>query len=182
MKGQVILSFLLFIISTSLYANEFSLLFYTAPKKLDWSSPGKLTRRTLANNLFAKIGIIEDGEYQYVTYPHAISHVNIKIHCQGEDAIYTGMTGTQSNGTYLRKLLFEGGSLETMIENTPGRLYTTAEVLRFLPTMKKRGFVHEMRYRINKATCRALKNYLREYKEYEQDQIYGGLASVPWRY
>ncbi len=172
----------LMLVCAKAQANEFSLLIYTAPNKLDWSSPGKLTRSTLANTLFSKIGIVEDGEYKEVSYPHAISHVNIKLHCEGEDPIYTGMTGTQSNGEYLQKLLFEGSSLETMVENTPGRLFTNEEVTKYLKAMRTWGKMHEARFLINNKTCVRLKNYLNEYQQLDQDKVYGGLASVPWKF
>ncbi len=172
----------LLVICTNVGANEFSLLFYTAPKPLDWSSPGKLTRSTLINSLSAKIGIVENGQYKEVSYPHAISHVNIKIHCEGEAPIYTGMTGTQSYGKYLRKLLFEGSSMETMAENTPGRLFENEEVTKYLKAMRTWGKMHEARFLINHQTCQRLTEYLGEYKQYNQDDIYGGLASVPWKF
>ncbi|MFN8944460.1 MAG: hypothetical protein ACK5WZ_07540 [Pseudobdellovibrionaceae bacterium] len=114
-----------------------------------------------------------------VTYPHGISHVNVRLQCEGSEEILLGMTGEEPNSYYLRKLLFEGGSMETIAENTRGRFFTKDEVNQWLPYMKSSGMMHQLSYLISNQNCNQIQKYLVAYKDFKQNLIYGGLGTEP---
>jgi hypothetical protein len=155
-------------------AAELEFIFYRAPQPLDWSTPGKLTR-TMYKNMGHKV-VINGASYDY---PHAISHVNVKVQCDGEEPIYRGMTSTKSDFSYVWDLLIEGVSMDTMITNVKGRFYENKEILAWLEHLKMRGYARSLRMNINQMQCGQLKRYLADYKGLRLDKIYGGLRSDP---
>ncbi len=182
---------------TSAVAEEgstLSLLAYTAPTPLDWSTPGTLVRSTLANSTLAVIGRMErqngfdeDGRpvvqnvYAYRHYPHAISHINVELKCRNQETILTGKTGLLSSFEYLSRWLFQGSSLDTLILDTPGSLIRKEAIEGWLGPLTERDMVRKLTFKINDSMCAYLTNYLEEYKKHRLDRSYGGLDSFPLR-
>ena len=202
-------------LSSTASANQLDLLFYSAPKPIQWNGPTSLLRSTLKNYLvfvnpndLQSLNNIENdsadeddiltlteqlaeattlvqnqgqrgGNSDLVSYPHGISHVNIRLRCQGSSEILLGMTGEEENAYYIKKLLLEGGAMETITENTRGRFYTKSEVEKWLPYMKAKGKMHQLSYNINAKTCSQVRQYLTNYSKAQQDRIYGGLGTEP---
>lgn len=165
-------------------ADSLSILAYTAPTPLDWSTPGALTRTTIDNSLFGLIGRWRElgrgeREYEYVAYPHAISHLNVELICNGEIKILTGMTSLRPDGEYLKGLALEGKSLETMVEDVPGGLISTEKVQEWLPIMTQRGYVRRVKWQLHPQTCERLQQYFSDYKKLGLEKLYGGLNSRP---
>ncbi len=169
-----------------------SLLAYTAPTPLDWSSPGTLIRSTLANSTLSPIGRMErqmgnDGDgravmedvYAYRNYPHPISHINVELKCRNQESILTGKTGLLSSYEYLSRWLFQGSSLETLILDTPGSLIRKEAILGWLGPLTERDMVRKLTFKINDQMCSYLTQYLEEYKKHGLDTNYGGLDSFP---
>ncbi len=207
------MAFICLLTGVTASANQLDLLFYSAPKAIQWDGPTKLLRSTIKNyvtfinpqdlqtlqadneteeqaemSLYDQLAQARDlienpekrgGNSNLVAYPHGISHVNVRLHCQGSSEILLGMTGEEDNVYYLRKLLIEGGSMETITENTRGRFYSRAEVEKWLPYMKAKGKMHQLSYQLNAKTCQQVRSYLANYSSAQQDRIYGGLGTEP---
>lgn len=207
--------FLSLFVAISASANQLDLLFYSAPRPIQWNGPTSLLRSTIKNYLTfinpndvqnvqmasdasgttdddmglseqitQAMDLIENhgqrgGNSDLVAYPHGISHVNVRLKCQGSSEILLGMTGEEDNVYYLKKLLLEGGSMETIIENTRGRFYSKAEVDQWLPYMKAQGKMHQLSYKLNAKTCQQVRSYLSNYASAQQDRIYAGLGTEP---
>ena len=166
------------------WADSLSILAYTAPTPLDWSTPGSLTRTTIDNSLFGLIGRWRElgrgeREYEYVAYPHAISHLNVELICSGKTKILTGMTSLRPDGEYLKGLALEGKSLETMVEDVPGGLIPTEKVQEWLPLMTDRGYVRRLTWQLHPKTCARLELYFADYQKLGLEKLYGGLNSRP---
>lgn len=155
-------------------ADELEFLFYRAPKPLNWSTPGSLARTTISNS-FAKIRVNERN----VAYPHSISHVNVKLRCGDEPAIFRGMTGTKSSLKYLTDLFFRGMSLDALLIPTPGRFYTETEIEPWLDVLKPQGYVRSLKIKLRPDQCGVLRDYIDDYKALGIDRIYGGVRSDP---
>jgi hypothetical protein len=165
-------------------ADSLTILAYTAPTPLDWSTPGSLTRTTIDNSLFGLIGRWRDlgrgdREYEYVAYPHAISHLNVELICNGETKILTGMTSLRPDGEYLKGLALKGKSLETMVEDVPGGLISTKKVKEWLPIMTERGYVRRVKWQLHPKACARLEEYFADYQKLGLEKLYGGLNSRP---
>lgn len=169
---RLIIFFLCFYTGNQSLAHELELFFYRAPSPLDWNSPGKLVR-SMMRNQSAKL----DGE----NYPHPISHVNIRLQCDSEPAIFRGMTSVKTNNSYLRDFLVEGSSLDMMLINQKGRSYTKNEILYWLPRLQKLGYVRSLKVLLNQEQCLRAQRYLQLYTETGLGKIYGGLRSDPLR-
>lgn len=202
-----ILAFLSLIFSNGVQASEknhLELLFYSAPRPLNWSSPTQLVRSTIASSLSSievpddlgpapKIQTEEDAakmlvkvfdqetlsSRKAVTHPHAISHVNVRIHCADRPEILIGSTGKESNGDYIKKILFGGAAMETLVTNTRGGLYTNDQVNHWLQYMRETGWMHSLSYEISDSLCDYLEDYIKIYQESGQGKIYGGLQTEP---
>lgn len=182
--------------------SQLEILFYSAPQPIDWRSPTTLVRTTIQNSLTSIELPQHDhflnhpdriydqlqqqiyqhsitGQSSYNLHPHPISHVNVRLHCAGKSEKMLGSTGKQSNAEYLQKLLFEGAAMETIIENTQGGMYSTAQVRSLLPGLKARGWVHSLRYDISSSLCEHIDRYLIAYEVSGQNKIYGGLQTEP---
>ena len=172
--------------------DRLTVLTYTAPTPLDWSTPGSLTRSTIDNSAFGLIGRWRDiprprrsreddhdREYVYEAYPHAISHLNVELVCAGSRRILTGMTSLRPDGEYLNGLLLRGKSLETMLEDVPGGLIPPEKVLDWLPVMIERGYVRRVSWLISPKACMRLEQYFNDYQALGLEKIYGGLNSRP---
>lgn len=165
--------FICFLLSgTITQAHELEILFYRAPSPIKWNTPGNLVR-SMAKNLVAKV----DGE----NYPHPISHVNIRLHCDSHQEIYRGMTSVKSNASYLRDFFVQGSSLDTMIINQRGRSYTKQEILYWLPRLRERGYARSLKIKLNSEQCHRAEQYLADYAKTGLQRIYGGLRSDPLR-
>lgn len=171
--------FLIFILlaTPSLYAEppapfELEFLVYRAPQALDWSSPGQLFRSTLRNM---------QEKVNDKPYPHAISHVNIRLQCGKAPPLYRGMAATKSTFSYLWDYVVKGESLDSLLIPVKGRFYTEQEILQWLPVLQETGHVHSLRFSLNQAQCARAKNYLERYEELGLQNIYGGLRSDPLR-
>ena len=172
------LLFALGLSSSIAHAHELELLFYRAPKPLNWSTPGELVRSAYHNS-FRMIGHWEGDQYRYDIYPHSISHVDVKLQCDDEAPIYTGMTSDRSDLNYAWDLMVRGRALETFLIDVKGRFYQEAEILKWLPLLKQQGYVRSLRIQINQEQCYRAKDYLRRYKDLQINTIYGGLRSDP---
>lgn len=164
------LLFLSLLFNSISYADELELIFYRAPSPLNWSSPGNLVR-SMTQNLQAQV----DGE----TYPHPISHVNLRLQCGSQPAIYRGMTSVKSNAAYLWDFVIQGSSLDTLLINQKGRSYSKEEILYWLPRLRSRGYVRSLRILLNPGQCARASAYLQLYKKTGLHNIYGGLRSDP---
>lgn len=151
-------------------AHELELLFYRAPSPIKWDTPGNLVR-SMARNLTAKVG----GE----NYPHPISHVNVKLHCDSHQTIYRGMTSVKSNAEYLKDFFIQRSSLDIMLINQKGRSYTKREIEHWLPRLRKWGFVRSLKIKLNDEQCLRAERYLEAYAQTGLQGIYGGLYSDP---
>ncbi|WP_413613428.1 hypothetical protein [Bdellovibrio sp. HCB-110] len=155
--------------SSKAFANELELIFYRAPKPLNWSTPGNLIHSTLKN-----MRMRVDG----YRYPHSISHVNVRLQCGNEPSIYRGMTATKSDPSYVWDFLGKGVALDTLMINVPGRHYTEEQILRWLPTLKAKGYVRSLKLILNDDQCARVQRYIKLYEELHLDKIYGGLRST----
>jgi len=173
-------------------ADSLTILAYTAPTPLDWSTPGSLTRTTLDNSAFGLIGRWREipknqrsrdddreREYEYVAYPHPISHLNVELVCDGETKILTGMTSVRPDSESLKGLLLEGKSLETMLEDVPDDLISTEKVKEWLPLMNERGYVRRLTWQLHPKACKRLVDYFYDYRRLGLEKLYGGLNSRP---
>ncbi len=176
MKFMLLVAVLLF--ANQSFAHELQLLFYRAPKPLDWSTPGSLVRSTFHNTFF-KIGQEEGDHYRYDIYPHSISHVNIRLQCGTEPLVYRGMTSDRSTASYAWDLLVRGRSLETFLIDVKGRFYRNEEVLKWLPVLEAQGYVRRLKIKLNQEQCYRVKNYLRQYEETQLHKVYGSLRADP---
>lgn len=129
--------------------------------------------RSMVRNQSMKV----DGE----TYPHSISHVNIRLQCDSEPSIFWGMTSVKSNKSYLRDFIIEGSSLDTMLINQRGRSYTKTEILYWLPRLQNLGYVRSLKILLNGEQCQRAQRYLKLYAQSGLGSIYGGLRSDPLR-
>lgn len=154
------------------FASELELIFYKAPRPLNWSTPGSLVRSTLKNS-FAKV----EGK----KYPHPISHVNVRLKCDGEAEHFVGMTSDKSTGSYLKDFLLKGISLDTFLINVKGQFIEKEKALQWLPYLKRKGYVRTLKILLNSGQCARAQRYLKIYKELGQEKIYGGLRSHPLR-
>ncbi|WP_374028705.1 hypothetical protein [Bdellovibrio bacteriovorus] len=168
MKTLILVCFVFFSLTTQ--ASELELIFYRAPKPLDWRTPGHLVRSSLRNMRMKVAG---------KNYPHPISHVNIRLQCGNEPSIYRGMTSYKSNASYLWDFFGKGQALDTFIINVPGRFYRNEEILAWLPYLKKKGYVRSLELQLNDEQCARAQRYLKLYEDLGLDQIYGGLRSLP---
>lgn len=155
-----------------LLKNEFEILIYRAPSPLDWTSPGALTRSAFWNT-WSTVG----NRY----YPHPISHMNIQLRCGHGESTFRGMAGTKPSFNYLKDFVFGYAGMETLLRPTKGRFYTNNEILAWLPTLKSLGYVRSLKLALNDVQCERLQTYLEEYEEMGFHQIYGGLASDPFK-
>lgn len=146
-------------------ANELELIYYRAPRPLDWTTPGSLVRTTVSNMM--------------VDYPHSISHVNVKLQCEKEAAIYRGSKATKSTLSYAWDLIAESQSMESMIIPVPGTFYENEEILSWLPYLKENGYVRSLKLVLSDEQCVRAKTYLTQFVDQGQNQIYGGLRSNP---
>ena len=152
------------------HGGELELYFYRAPQPLDWSTPGNLVRSTVHNQRFKINGR---------TYPHSISHVNVRLQCANEKSVYRGMSSRKSNFSYVWDFTIKGVSLDTLLINVPGRFYTEDEILFWLPVLKQKGYVRGLKLLLNEDQCARAQRYLRLYEELQLDKVYGGLRSTP---
>lgn len=189
--------------------NEIEVFFYSAPQPLDWSSPSSLVQSAVRNTLtpvwgpreaslpeqpWSKSELLKalekrsqveesmgpDHSDRGLTFhPHSISHVNVRVHCEGGGEDILGSTSVESTADYLRKLLLENAALETLVENVRGSMYTTEQVKRWLPLMRERGWVHSVKYKVSSSLCQYTKGFLKSFRESGQSQIYGGLHTEP---
>ncbi|XGC82378.1 hypothetical protein ACES2L_07800 [Bdellovibrio bacteriovorus] len=114
-------------------------------------------------------------------YPHPISHVNVRLNCDGEEEHFVGMTSDKSSGSYLKDFLLKGISLDTFLINVKGQFIEKEMALRWLPYLKHKGYVRTLKLLLNSGQCLRAQRYLRIYKELGQEKIYGGLRSHPFR-
>jgi hypothetical protein len=145
---------------------KLSLLFYPAPTKIDWSSPGAMVRSVARNML--------TGD----RYP--ISHTNILLNCKGRPAILTGMSRHKTLSQYW-SVLFGGKGLDLLTETYPGYLIRQQDVTSDIKDLIASGRVHALSYKISPATCSRVEKYLNEYKKRNYDKTYSGFVSNPYR-
>lgn len=150
--------------------NELEFLVYRAPRRLDWSSPGSLTRSMFWNSWF-KIGDLY--------YPHGISHLNIKLKCGSDRPQYMGMAGTNPTFDYLKDFIINGSSLDVLLRSTSGKFYEEKEILSWLPVLSEIDFVRSIRFVLSPFQCEKLQKYVEEFTEHGMNQIYGGLLADP---
>lgn len=151
-------------------ADEMELIFYRAPQPLNWKTPQTLIKSTLKNMRHQ----VDDEDY-----PHTISHVNVRLQCGAEEPIYRGMTSDKSNISYAWDFFSRRESLDVLLLNVPGRFYTEREILRWLPKLKKRGYVRSLKIALNSEQCERGTRYLKLYSQLRLQKIYGGLRSDP---
>ncbi|MDG0818033.1 hypothetical protein [Bdellovibrio svalbardensis] len=176
MRFLLLLGFILYAIPG--VAHDLEFIFYRAPKPLDWSTPGSLVRSTVRNS-FAQIGMKDGENYRYDLYPHAISHVNVKLQCGTAPAIYRGMTSDRSTASYAWDLMARGRSLETFLIDVKGRFYKNDEVLKWLSVLESQGYVRRFQLKLNEEQCQRVQKYLREYESLYLQKIYGSLRADP---
>ncbi|WP_413944698.1 hypothetical protein [Bdellovibrio sp. HCB-162] len=160
----------LFLVSSLAFANELELIFYRAPEPLNWETPGSLVRSAY-RNMKARV----NGH----SYPHAISHVNVRLQCGNEPSIYRGMTSVRSNLSYVWDFAFKGVALDAFMMNVKGRSYTEEEVLSWLGTLKQQGYVRSLKLILNSDQCARVQRYIHLYEELRLNEVYGGLRSLP---
>ncbi|MEK2645388.1 hypothetical protein [Bdellovibrio sp. BCCA] len=163
-------AFYLLFTSSLVSANELELIFYRAPKPLNWQTPGSLVRSAY-QNMKARV----NGH----PYPHPISHVNVRLQCGNEPSIYRGMTSVRSNLSYVWDFAFKGVALDAFMMNVKGRSYTEEEVLSWLGTLKRQGYVRSLKLILNSDQCARVQRYIHLYEELHLDEVYGGLRSLP---
>ena len=90
--------------------DELTILAYSAPSPLNWSTPGELVRTTANNVLLGKIKVWEETRQKdrfgnpstserilkIKSHPHPISHINVRLACRGTAPIYVGMTSAEN--------------------------------------------------------------------------------------
>lgn len=177
---KIVMSILLFLCTTALsaQAHELELIFYRAPKPLDWSTPGQLVRSAYHNS-FHMVGHWEGDQYRYDIYPHGISHVDVKLQCDQQPPVYRGMTSNRSDFTYAWDLMVRGRALETFLIDVKGRFYKDSEVLKWLPLLQQQGYVRNLKIQISQEQCHRAQDYLKKYEALQIHTIYGGLRSDP---
>ena len=127
----------------------------------------------------AGLSYSNDSERGLSFHPHAISHLNVRVHCSENDEEILGSTSAESTGATLRKLLVKNAGMETLIENVRGAMYSTEQVKKWLPWMQERGGVHSVRYKVSASLCQYMKGFLRAYERAGHALIYGGLQAEP---
>jgi hypothetical protein len=151
-------------------APSLELLFYRAPKPLDWSSPRRLLVSTLKNR-FHWVG----GHF----YPHPISHVNIVLRTSTGQVYPRGMALASSPLGYLYRFLFKRSSLDTLVVNLPGRFIDEKWIWSPLPQYKSQGYVQSLKILLTPEQCSRIEYYLLLYEKSNMNRIYGALASDP---
>lgn len=175
------------IANQTVHADELELIYYRAPAPLDWTSPGSLSRSTYKNMLheIPRMTTVRDREgtelqvLANVTYPHSISHVNVKIQCGQSAPIYRGSKATKSTASYAYGLFVDKVGLESLVTPVPGTFYENDEILDWLPILKEQGYVRSLKLRLSGEQCQRVETYLRQLEAMGQNKIYGGLRSNP---
>lgn len=145
---------------------------------IDSDDPIALTR--LLQNVEEQItNSAQTDSRQSAPYPHSISHVNVRLQCEGSDEILLGMTSDVSGWYYIKKLLFQNAAMETVIDNVRGRFYKKTEVEQWIPYMKAKGMMHQLSHTISKKNCLQIRQYISDYQAYNQNLIYAGLGTEP---
>lgn len=174
-------------------ADDLTLLFYKAPKKLDWTSPSTLARTTIHNSFFENRSrrVDRDGKivrnpkefsgevaYDLFAHPNPISHVDVLLNCEPNEIIYTG-SGRVHNSDEAKLALKGQLGLEVLLKEYPGRLIEKEEILDWLDYFKSKGEVNFLKIKISRATCARLTAYQKEYVHRGYHKKYAGFLQDP---
>lgn len=146
--------------------NTIALLFYPAPSPIDWSSPGTMARAAIHNSL-------RDD-------PHAISHVDVYLRCEGEPVVATGMS-RKVNWKFYASVLLGAKGIGMMTETYPGQEIKTDEIVSGAAARLGNGRVRALSFKVSGGTCRRALAYWREYSKRGYHNTYSGFTSSPYK-
>ncbi len=146
--------------------NRISFIFYRAPKKIDWSSPGAMVRTAIWNTL--------SGDR------NPLSHVDAVVSCVGERSVATGMSSKKDWGLY-KSILLGQKSLDLLIQEYPGYLITDEEIRKEAPRYAEKDRVRTLSFKVSAAACKRTLDYIAEYRKRDYAKIYAGFAANPFK-
>ena len=160
-KGLLLLCFLCAHQAFASEGNSLTLYFYHSPRKLNWKSPGQLTRSVVAS-----VALDELNGHDGI----ALGHVSVEVKCSDSWRFHSGMTQsnpTESMGLLLGKRI----GLGILFHSFKGRFETEKEVEDRLK--KKKIKYNYVDFSISNSTCLRLKEYIEVFKEEKLDKYYG---------
>lgn len=140
--------------------NTLTLYFYRSPVKLNWNTPGALTRTTL---LSGTKDLLRGQENI------ALGHVTVKLECEDGTSLHTAMT--QEDPMESVRLLTTGNiGLGILFHRFAGRLENRDEIERRLDRNRNVRF---LRLSLSSTTCTRLADYAREFEGKGHSRFYG---------
>ena len=140
--------------------NTLTLYFYRSPVKLNWNTPGSLTRTTL---LSGSKDLLRGQENI------ALGHVTVKLECEDGSSLHTAMT--QEDPMESVRLLTTGNiGLGILFHRFAGRLENREEIERRLDRNRNVRF---LKLTLSGPTCSRLMAYAREFEAQGHSRIYG---------
>jgi len=154
MRTLLLLSLLLS--TTFASADELTLMFIRSPE-ISWTSPRALAKSTVSSI---------DSKY-------GLGHVNIRIACQGQKTVHTGIYNRFTNQTTdaVRK---NGQGLGVLFNLFEGLLQKPGTVAPTFEKLTKRGRTNFITFKISRNTCQRLLTYHNQYW-----QIYKQRTKLP---
>ena len=160
------LSLLLFLCGFA-QADELTLHLVPAPTRTNWSTPQKLARSALKNQIVKYNG----GRR------HSIGHLYVELNCHGNH-FFTGSTST--GDTEERKAIFlQGYGLGVVLKNYQGKLDESQATEQDVRNMQATGRINFLRFQISENTCDRLMDYWIEYQQRGYHHVYAGLNARP---
>jgi hypothetical protein len=148
------------LVSEASLMNTLTLYFYRSPVKLNWSTPGSLTRTTL---LSGTKDLLRGQENI------ALGHVTVKLECEDGSSLHTAMT--QEDPMESVRLLTSGNiGLGILFHRFSGRLENREEIERRLERNRNVRF---LKLALSGPTCGRLKDYAREFEAQGHSRYYG---------
>lgn len=148
--------------------SRLSIHIFSSPHGVDWKSPKNLFISNLKNlfssknrnmgHMAAEIQVVEkDGTTSYYEF--------------------TGMTDTKKK--IFDKLFIQKVGLGMLFCSFPGRLERTNDLITEMSAKRKSGRVQTVTFLLSEENAKNLERYLKEYREYAVDKVYGGFNYRP---
>lgn len=156
------------------WADQLTIYAYPAPFLINWANPSSLAVSTLLSNVYHD---------KKLNAQHSIGHMNFDLDCKPSEYLPAGsrtVAGqTSSDDSSENMIMNQGYGLGAIITPTPGKWETREDIEKDFNVRFRRGSVSFIQFQLSPKTCARVAEYLKEYKEKNLDQIYGGLQSRP---
>ncbi len=161
--------------------NLLELIFYPAPRRLDWTTPGSLIRTMVHNWFFEYVDSPAERAkswFPWENFPHKMSHVNVRLTCTSGEEFVGGMSQEWLLKDILRTLN-GSDSFDRFISTFPGFLIPKKDILAWLSVLRPRDQARSLVMRVNTPTCHRLAQFIKEYQTRGYDKTYSGFIQDP---